>query len=277
MRRHTLRNHFGSDMPSSAHSFTPLAGRIALGGALLSLGAPAGWYALQLLGLPTHLSPMMYAYLILSPMIVMTSAAAFLGDALDRARARAVRLEEVNRRYQEMAVTDPLTGLRNRRYFEDRLREECARTDRTYQPLSLIMLDLDHFKDVNDVHGHPVGDEVLAHVARLLAGSVRSCDVACRVGGEEFAVLCPGAREDVARRVAERIRRALEQTPLSLSGGKEVSLTGSLGIAVREPDGGTEDLVRQADLALYRAKAGGRNRVEVAPDEPTPVPLAVPH
>lgn len=269
-------------MSSSARSYSPLAGWIALGGALLSLGAPAGWYALQRLGLPTHLSPMLYAYLILSPMVVMTAAAAFLGDALDRARARAARLEEVNRRYQEMATTDPLTGMRNRRYFQDRLREECARTDRTYQPFSLIVLDLDHFKDVNDAHGHPVGDEMLAHVAHLISGSVRSCDVACRVGGDEFAVLCPGARGEEARRVAERVRRALEETPLSLRDRQEASLTASLGIAVREPDGGTEDLVRQADMALYRAKAAGRNRVEVAQEEEPPPPhphppLPAPH
>lgn len=269
-------------MSSSARSYTPLAGWIALGGAFLSLGAPAGWYAMQRLGLPAHFSPMLYAYLILSPMVVMTAAAAFLGDALDRARARAAELEEVNHRYQEMATTDPLTGLRNRRSFQDRLREECARSDRTYQPLALIMLDLDHFKDVNDAHGHPVGDQVLAHVARLLSGSVRSCDVVCRVGGEEFAVLCPGSRGEEAHRVAERVRRALEETPLWLHDGQEVLVTGSLGIAVREPDGGTEDLVRQADMALYRAKAAGRNRVEVAQEEEPPPPhphppLPAPH
>jgi diguanylate cyclase (GGDEF)-like protein len=268
-------------MNASARSFTPLAGWIALGGAVLALGAPVGWYALERLDLAAPRSTLLYAYLILSPMFVMTAAAAYLGDALDRARARAVRLEEVNRRYQELATTDPLTGLRNRRYFQDRLREECARSDRTDQPLSLLMLDLDHFKGVNDAYGHPVGDEALAHVARLIAGSVRSCDVACRVGGEEFAVLCPGAREEEARRVAERIRRALERTPLQSSEAKkEVALTASLGLAVREPDSGIEDLVRQADLALYRAKAAGRNRVEVAPEDPTPPPyppLAAPH
>jgi diguanylate cyclase (GGDEF)-like protein len=178
----------------------------------------------------------------------------------------------VNRRYQELATTDPLTGLRNRRYFQDRLREECARSDRTDHPLSLIMVDLDHFKAVNDAWGHPVGDEALAHAARLISGSVRACDVACRVGGEEFAVLCPGARAEEAYRVAERVRRALEQSPLVVK-GQEVAVTGSLGLASRESDSGTEDLVRQADLALYRAKAAGRNRVEVAPDEAAPPPL----
>jgi diguanylate cyclase (GGDEF)-like protein len=246
---------------------------VALAGAALSLGAPAGWYALEQLGLPAPRSPLLYAYLILSPMVVMTAAAALLGGALDRARERAVDLEEVNRRYRELATTDPLTGLRNRRYFQDRLREECARSDRTDQPLSLISIDLDHFKAVNDAWGHPVGDQVLAHAARLIAGSVRTCDVACRVGGEEFAVLCPGAREEEACRVAERIRRSLERTPLRMEGGREVTITGSLGIAVREPDSGVEDLLRQADLALYRAKAAGRNRVEVAPEDPTPAPM----
>jgi diguanylate cyclase (GGDEF)-like protein len=269
-------------MPPTAyhHRFTPVAGWVALAGAALSLGAPAGWYALERLGLPAVGSPLLYAYLILSPMVVLTAAAAFVGDALDRARERAARLEEVNRRYQELATTDPLTGLRNRRYFEDRLREECARSDRTYQPLSLISIDLDHFKRVNDAWGHPVGDEALAHAARLITVSVRSCDVPCRVGGEEFEVLCPGAREEEVFRVAERIRRTLERTPLMVD-GREVALTGSLGVAVREPRSGTEELVRQADLALYRAKAAGRNRVEVASDDestppPTP-PLSAAH
>jgi diguanylate cyclase (GGDEF)-like protein len=251
--------------------FTPIAGWVALAGAVLGLGAPAGWYLLENLGLSTPSPALLYAYLFLAPLAVMTAAAAFLGDALDRARSKAARLEEVNRRYQELATTDPLTGLRNRRYFQDRLREECARSDRTDQPLSLLMVDLDHFKAVNDQWGHPVGDELLAHAAKLIAGSVRACDVACRVGGEEFAVLCPGARGDEAYRVAERIRRALAQTPLQVQ-GREVVITGSLGLATREPDSGAEDLVRVADLALYRAKAAGRNRVEVAPDEATPTP-----
>jgi diguanylate cyclase (GGDEF)-like protein len=260
-------------MSPPARRFVPIAGWIALAGAALALGAPIGWYFLENLEPALPRSALLYVYLFLGPLAVMTAAAAFLGDALDRARAKAVRLEEVNQRYQELATTDPLTGLRNRRYFQDRLREECARSDRMYQPVSLIMMDLDHFKNVNDRHGHPVGDQVLAHAARLLSGSVRSCDVACRVGGEEFAVLCPGAREDEARRVAERVRRALERTPLAVGGELEVTITGSFGLAVREPDSGTEDLVRQADHALYQAKAGGRNRVEAAPDEPTPAPL----
>ncbi|HVE86508.1 MAG TPA: GGDEF domain-containing protein [Myxococcales bacterium] len=267
-------------MPRSIHRFSPIAGWVALAGAVLAHGAPAGWFLLERVGPAAPRSALLYAYLFLSPLVVMTAAAALLGDALDRARQRAAQLEEANQRYQELATTDPLTGLRNRRYFQDRLREECARGDRTDQPLSLIMMDLDHFKAVNDAWGHPTGDAVLRHAARLLAGSVRSCDVACRVGGEEFAVLCPGAREEEALRIAERIRRALERTPLVVKGG-EVSITGSLGVALREPDGGTEDLVREADLALYRAKAAGRNRVEAVPEETMPPPprpsSAAPH
>ncbi len=258
--------------PHSNRRFTPVAGWVALGAGTLALGAPLGWYLLEISGLSTSRSALLYVYLFLGPLVVMTAAAAFLGDALDRARSKARRLEEVNRRYQELATTDPLTGLRNRRYFQDRLREECARSDRTDQPLSLIMVDLDHFKAVNDRWGHPVGDQVLVHAARLIGGSVRSCDVACRVGGEEFAVLCPGVREDEAFRVAERVRRALAQTPLKVD-GQEVTVTASMGLASREPDSGTEDLVRRSDLALYQAKAAGRNRVELAPEEAAPAPL----
>jgi len=261
-------------MSSPSPRFTPIAGWVALAGGSLALGAPMGWYLLEKLALQVPQPALLYAYLFLGPLAVMTVAAAFLGDALDRARSRAAQLEEANRRYQELATTDPLTGLRNRRYFQDRLREECARSDRTFQPLSLIMVDLDNFKRVNDAWGHPVGDDALVHAARLISGSVRACDVACRVGGEEFGVLCPGARDEEARRVAERVRRALEQMPLVVK-GQEVPITGSLGVAVREPDGGAEDLVRQADMALYRAKAAGRNRVEMAPDELTPPPLEV--
>jgi len=251
--------------------FALVTGQSVLAGVVLVSGVLAGWYFLDPLGGGPR-SGALYVSLFIAPLVVMTVLAALLGEALERARARARTLEEDNQLLQELVTIDSLTGLRNRRYFQQRLIEECARSDRTAQPLALILLDLDHFKDVNDTWGHQRGDEVLVHATRLLVGAIRTCDVACRVGGEEFVVLCPSAREEQAQRVAERVRQSMERTPLLVKGG-QVVITGSFGLAVREPDGSTEVLIRQADTALYRAKAMGRNRVEVASEGPsTPVP-----
>lgn len=171
------------------------------------------------------------------------------------AAAALMRIEEVALLAQ-LSLADPLTGLGNRRAFDDALREELARTSRGGAPLGLVMLDVDLFKDFNDRHGHQAGDEALIAVAEALRGAARAEDRACRIGGEEFALLLPGAGEGAAAAVAERVRAAVAAD--TRPAGR---LTVSLGVAAAGPGSTAEGLVHQADLRLYAAKEGGRDRV----------------
>jgi two-component system, cell cycle response regulator len=171
------------------------------------------------------------------------------------AAAAIVRIEGVEQ-LERLSLADPLTGLGNRRAFDDALREELARTSRSGAPLGLVMLDVDHFKDFNDRHGHQAGDEALVAVAEALRGAARAEDRACRIGGEEFALLLPGAAEAAAAAVAERVRAAVAAD--TRPAGR---LTVSLGVAAAGPGATAEGLVQQADLRLYAAKEGGRDRV----------------
>jgi diguanylate cyclase (GGDEF)-like protein len=168
--------------------------------------------------------------------------------------------EELRRR----AETDPLTGVANRRRFHQALEMECLRFSRGQAPLSVLMIDLDYFKDINDRYGHPAGDEVLKTVAQILLVSLRKTDLLARYGGEEFSVLLPETRTDGARIIAERMRQAVCQDPIEIEGAR-ISISVSLGVASHATDQEVqpEILLKKADLALYRAKATGRNRVEV--------------
>jgi diguanylate cyclase (GGDEF)-like protein len=163
------------------------------------------------------------------------------------------------------AETDPLTGVANRRRFYQALEIECLRFTRNHLPLSVLMIDLDFFKEVNDEYGHPVGDAVLRIVAQLLLLSLRKTDLLARYGGEEFSVLLPETRLEGAQVIAERIRRTVCEQPV-FADGCYVHVSVSVGIAGHDNDGEAtpEILLKKADLALYRAKALGRNRVEVA-------------
>ena len=162
------------------------------------------------------------------------------------------------------AETDPLTGIANRRRFHQSLEIECLRFTRSHFPLSVLMIDLDFFKDVNDEYGHPVGDAVLRIVAQILLLSLRKTDLLARYGGEEFAVLLPETRVEGARVIAERIRRTVFEKPI-VADGCEIRVSVSVGIAsqVADSEAVPETLLKKADRALYRAKALGRNRVEV--------------
>ena len=168
-----------------------------------------------------------------------------------------------NARLERLAHTDPLTQLLNRRALTDRLQQEMERAMRYDATLALLMVDLDHFKAVNDTHGHLVGDDVLRDVARLLRETIRTTDIAARYGGEEFLVLLPETDDGGAEAFAERIRVAVEAHPFEGGSGAVLRLTASLGVAVfPAPRVVTaEDLLVRADAALYRAKADGRNRV----------------
>jgi two-component system cell cycle response regulator len=166
----------------------------------------------------------------------------------------------------EFSAHDALTGLYNRRYFERRLREEQAHAKRHKRPFSLIVVDLDHFKLVNDTYGHEDGDRVLCHVAELLSGSLREDDIACRVGGEEFVMLLRATPGTAARVVANRLRAAVAGAPIALGPRDEdrhVTLSGGVASADERNGFHTDNIYDRADKALYRAKRSGRNRIEM--------------
>jgi diguanylate cyclase (GGDEF)-like protein len=179
-------------------------------------------------------------------------------------RQQRRELEEKNRQLEYLAGHDPLTGLFNRRQFDQLVAMELSRVARQPAPISLLMVDLDHFKFINDRYGHPLGDEVIRHTANLLRNYTRTGDSVARLGGEEFLLLLPDTSQSQARTIAEKVRRLLEETPLPIKDNL-LYLTASFGIACLEAGtpGTYESLYAAADKALYQAKASGRNRVEV--------------
>lgn len=167
---------------------------------------------------------------------------------------------------REQAIRDPLTGLFNRRMLDNILRMELARADRSRTPVAAIMADIDHFKSVNDRFGHASGDRVLMKAASIIKQQMRGGDLACRYGGEEFALILPGCAAETARERAESIRESLSQAEFMVNGGLPWAVTLSLGGAIYPEQATTADaLLKAADLALLKAKDGGRNRVVMAP------------
>ncbi|MFP5502288.1 MAG: GGDEF domain-containing protein, partial [Candidatus Sericytochromatia bacterium] len=160
------------------------------------------------------------------------------------------------------SLRDPLTGLLNRRTLDDALMRMVAFARRSGHPLSLLMLDLDHFKRVNDTHGHEAGDAVLKAFASVLSGSLRASDMAVRYGGEEFLAVLPDTGTDAALGVAEKLRRAVENLAIPM-GEAVVRPTVSIGVATLAAGESGEALIGRADRALYRAKGEGRNRAAV--------------
>jgi two-component system cell cycle response regulator len=163
----------------------------------------------------------------------------------------------------EFAVTDALTGLNNRRYLDTHLATLVDRSNRRGRPLSVLITDIDHFKAINDTHGHEGGDDVLREFSKRIRGAVRGADLACRYGGEEFVVVMPDTTSEIAAQVAERLRDAVAGAPFRISAsGAVAAVTTSVGIATLEVDGeGADSLMRRADKALYQAKNNGRNQV----------------
>jgi diguanylate cyclase (GGDEF)-like protein len=179
---------------------------------------------------------------------------------------RTHELAEANSRLAQLAVTDGLTGLYNHRHFHERLQLETERSGRNGLPLSLLMIDVDHFKHYNDQHGHPAGDEVLRQLARLLADGRRANDVVARYGGEEFSIILVETNKFTAAKLAERLRERVATHPFPASSAQPGgSMSMSVGVATF-PDDAVDavSLVRAADDSLYAAKRAGRNRVVMA-------------
>jgi diguanylate cyclase (GGDEF)-like protein len=178
-----------------------------------------------------------------------------------------VALVDAWNRAHHLSMRDPLTGLFNRRYLEETMPRELARATRSEQSVGVIVLDLDHFKKLNDTHGHGVGDLVLQRVGELLMHASRGDDIACRMGGEEFALILPASTPEGAQYRAESIRAAFANINFDYEGLKVGPFTLSAGVAMVPPGAGDwVQGMRQADRALYAAKQGGRNRVVVAPE-----------
>lgn len=192
--------------------------------------------------------------------VVADVLAAYVLLLLNSERLEA-ELRAAQRDIEVLARTDSLTGLWNRRHFEDTVAAEAARAQLQGTKLALLALDADHFKRINDEHGHHAGDTVLREIARLLAAVTGPSEVLCRWGGEEFMVLSPGADAARAAAMAETIRRAVERHDLTAVGG----MTVSVGVGELLPAETTEAWIRRVDAALYAAKQGGRNRVALAP------------
>ena len=187
-----------------------------------------------------------------------------LGAAMFNFSFMALVTTRLVRRLRDQSRHDPLTGLPNRRALEHELRREWQRLQRSGEAFAVIALDLDHFKQVNDRHGHLAGDALLEQVAQRLRAAARETDTVARTGGEEFLVLMPQADTEGARVAAQRLREAVRERPFELE-GQHVPLTISLGVSTAvQIDGDLQAVLRRADQALYRAKQEGRDRVAVA-------------
>ena len=178
-------------------------------------------------------------------------------------QAQLVEIQALRDKLQDQAVRDPLTGLHNRRHLESVVEIELARCARENLPMALAMIDVDHFKKVNDTHGHPAGDKVLRALAAVLIAEVRPTDSACRYGGEEFVLLLPGMDAEVALNRANEWRQAFSKVVVECDGA-EIRATVSIGIASYPGQGvSLQELIHNADLALYAAKREGRDRAMV--------------
>ncbi|MGN6144720.1 MAG: GGDEF domain-containing protein [Mesorhizobium sp.] len=221
---------------------------------------------------PAHDAEIAYLFKLLFAIGVLIATAFFFGiffiyplirrQVKEEAKLR-VMTESLSARsetLEQAALTDGLTGMQNRRYFDDALKEYLEEFRRIGKPMGLMILDLDHFKQINDTHGHDIGDEVLKAVARCLMDMTRYHDVVARLGGEEFAVVAPNMDAEQLARFAERIRKAIAGMAV-LSGNVRLAVTASVGLAVWNRKETADEFYRRADRHLYEAKRQGRNRI----------------
>lgn len=225
-----------------------------------SLVAGATAFILATYGLLPHHFLTYYGFQVGSAIEAMLLSLA-LADRISLMHRERETLLDEQTRLQGMSYTDGLTNLHNRRFLDERLGTLVPAAQAEGSPLSLVMLDLDHFKRFNDGWGHLEGDRALQHLAKVMRSVVRSEDSSCRYGGEEFAIVLPGRSQSQAAEVAERIRSELARQPLKLETGEAVHLSCTLGVAQLAPGETAESLLGRADQALYRGKQAGRNRV----------------
>jgi len=221
-------------------------------GFVLALGAPLGWMLVQVFAGRNpfdelYFDSLLYAYMTIATGVVFSGLGYFIG-----------RRENI---ITDMALMDGLTGLYNKRYFENRLFQEFSRYQRTGSSMSLIQLDLDFFKKVNDTWGHQAGDEVLKKVSEIIMSNCRANEVAARVGGEEMCIIAIDCDAEEAASLAERLRREIEMHPICWQ-DVEITLTSSFGVAMATGEVSSAlELFQCADKALYHAKKTGRNKV----------------
>lgn len=197
----------------------------------------------------------------LAPSLEAVLLSLALADRIRSLESENRALDRSRRNYQQASMTDQLTGLPNRRLFDQRFAEGLNRAKSSGEDLSFLILDIDDFKKVNDTYGHGEGDKALKLLAGIIESCARSDDTPCRYGGEEFVLLLPKADAEQARQVAERIRQRLEQSSFDTLSGQRVSVTISIGVAQAGPDETMQSLFTRADEALYRAKQKGKNQV----------------
>ena len=229
----------------------------AFQGAIAAFGAPFGWLGIgfltgadPLIEISTH--PGLYLYMLFGTMASFSLFGWYVG--------------EKEQHLTQLCLRDALTGLFNVRYFQERLNEEVQAAKRFNTPLTLISFDIDHFKNVNDTYGHPVGDDVLIAITKAASSALRKHEVLARVGGEEFAALLPRSDQKNGKITAERIRNKISSTSIRTSSGADISVTVSLGVAELHGMEDANTLCKNSDKALYQAKENGRNRTEINQD-----------
>lgn len=235
-------------------------------GVFILLGRRAGWLITvgTMAGLAlgnAHLEAPYSPNALATALLCLLYLGVFFHAYVDRSFSYFTRMRDYNSRLQDLASRDPLTEVLNARAYYAACDQSIHQSQRSQQPFSVLFVDLDHFKSINDNHGHAVGDEVLRLVARTLGDHLRRSDLLGRIGGEEFSVFLPGTDLNGARQVAEQLRKAIESHPLT-AGDRPLQVTASIGVAVcSQKEHSMQAIQQRADEAMYKAKQAGRNRV----------------